>query len=436
MKSKVAMEKLVIASAILLFITAAASATDQPDPYHARVKAILTATPLIDGHNDIPFRYKLRVNNHLEQLDFASDLTTLEKPTDTDLPRLRAGMVGGQFWSVYIPIKQHGGAQGDASRVLGQIDLVNRLVARHKDDLAMAYTAEDILKAHNQEKIASLVGIEGGHAIENSLATLRMMYDAGARYMTLTHGKGLRWADSATDEPRVGGLSPFGTEVVKEMNRLGMLVDLSHVSPQAMHRALDVSKAPVIFSHSNAYAVTANPRNVPNDVLLRLKANNGIIMITFFPAYVSVEASESFATGKRAIREINASGATPEDIEKRVTAYFEANPPVRPTLSQLADHIDYVRDLIGIDHIGIGADYDGMPPGPIGLEDASTYPALFSELLRRGYSDEDIAKIAGKNILRVMREAEAVAVKLQAEREPSDVLIDEVDEPLQARPES
>ncbi|MEP1470423.1 MAG: dipeptidase [Halieaceae bacterium] len=436
MISRAAIVGLVAASPLLFLMAAVAAAGEEPDPYHARVKAILTTTPLIDGHNDIPYRYKMRVDNHLERLDFGSDLTSLEKPTDTDLPRMRDGMVGGQFWSVYIPIKQHGGAPGDASRVLDQIDLVNRLVARYPDDLAMAYTAEDIVQAHKQGKIASLIGMEGGHAIENSLATLRMMHQAGARYMTLTHGKGLRWADSATDEPRLGGLSPFGKEVVREMNRLGMLVDLSHVSPDSMHNALDVSEAPVIFSHSNAYAVTANPRNVPDDVLLRLKDNNGVIMITFFPAYCSTEASASFEAGKLAIQKIKESSTTPEETETRVNAYFEANPPIRPTLNQVADHIDYVRDLIGIDHIGIGADYDGMPPGPIGLEDVSTYPALFSELLRRGYSDEDVAKIAGKNILRVMREAEAVSKTLKSQREPSDVLIDEVDGEFQESPAS
>lgn len=427
-----------LASASLLFsgLISTARATDEPDPYYSRVETILAATPLIDGHNDIPFRYKLRVNNHLSELDFASDLTQLEEPTDTDLPRLRAGMVGAQFWSVYIPINTHGGAAGDASRVLGQIDLVKRLVASYPEELAMAYSAKDIVEAHKQGKIGSLIGIEGGHAIEDSLATLRMMYDVGARYMTLTHGKGLRWADSATDEPRLGGLSPFGKEVVKEMNRLGMLVDLSHVSPGSMHDALDVSEAPVIFSHSNAYAITANPRNVPDDVLLRLQENNGIIMITFFPAYVSIAASESFAAGKAAITKIKESSKTPEEAQDRIKKYIAANPPVRPALSQAADHIDHVRDLIGIDHIGIGADYDGMPPGPIGLEDASTYPALFAELLRRGYSDEDVAKIAGKNILRVMADAEAVAQALQAKREPSDVLIDEVDEKLEDAKES
>ncbi len=414
--------------ATLACLSLAVHAEQQPADYKARIEAILAEVPLVDGHNDIPFAYKRRVNNQLERMDFSADLSSLDKPTDTDLPRLRRGLVGGQFWSVYIPIREYGGTAGDASRVLGQIDTVNRLVDRHPESLAMAYNAEDIPAIHQQGKIASLIGIEGGHAIEDSLATLRMMYVAGARYMTLTHGKGLRWADSATDEPRVGGLSPFGKEVVREMNRLGMLVDLSHVSPDTMHDALDVSEAPVIFSHSNAYAVTANPRNVPDDVLLRLKDNNGVLMITFFPAYVSEEASTAFERDKAQLAKFQAEADDPNQVRAKMEAWKSENPSPRPTLSQVADHIDHVRALIGIDYIGIGADYDGMPPGPIGLEDASTYPALFAELMRRGYSDEDIARIAGKNILRVMRDAEATASRLQTSRPPSEAVIEQLDE--------
>ena len=267
-----------------------------------------------------------------------------------------------------------------------------------------------------------MMGIEGGHAIEDSLANLRMLYEAGARYMTLTHSKGLRWADSATDKERVGGLSPFGKEVVREMNRIGMMVDLSHVSVNAMNDALDISTAPVIFSHSSAFALTAHKRNIPDQVLLRLKANNGVAMVTFFPSYVSETVRLSWLD----LREkINSESNDPKEQIKLFMAQRLSLP--RPTLADVADHIDHIKNLIGIDYIGIGGDYDGMPPGPVGLEDVSTYPALFVELLRRGYSDSDVAKIAGKNVLRVMKDVEKVASKEQLSRLPSNVQIDELD---------
>ena len=398
-------------------------ATDSDEALRKRVYSVLKETPLIDGHNDLPMEYTNRVKGNLDQMPFTSDLSAIERPTHTDYPRMVKGMIGGQFWSVYIPITAYPGASGDVGRVLKQIDVVHRMITTYPDQLELALTANEIISAHHRGKIASLMGIEGGHSIENSLANLRMLYRTGARYMTLTHSKGLRWADSATDEERVGGLSPFGKEVVREMNRLGMLVDLSHVSVSAMNDALDVSTAPVIFSHSSAYALTAHKRNIPDEVLLRLQANNGVAMVTFFPSYVSETVRLSWIR----LREmVNAQTDDSKEQTKLYRAQLLTLP--RPTLADVADHIDHIRNLIGIDHIGLGGDYDGMPPGPIGLEDVSTYPALLTELLRRGYSDADIAKIAGGNILRVMQAVEIVARKEQARRLPSNAQIEELDD--------
>ena len=387
-----------------------------------RIASILKKTPLIDGHNDLPMQYTMRVQGNLDQMPFTSDLSAIKKPTQTDHPRMLKGMMGGQFWSVYIPIAAFPGASGDVARVLTQIDVVHRMITTYPDQLELALTANEVIDAHRRGKIASMIGIEGGHAIENSLANLRMLYKVGARYMTLTHPKGLRWADSATDEERVGGLSPFGKEVVHEMNRLGMLVDLSHVSVNAMNDALDVSSAPVIFSHSSAFALTAHKRNIPDEVLLRLKVNNGVAMVTFYPSYVSETVRLAWINLRK---KVNAQTEDPKEQAELYRAQLSTLP--RPTLADVADHIDHIRSLIGIDYIGLGGDYDGMPPGPVGLEDVSTYPALLIELLRRGYSDSDIAKIAGRNILRVMQDVETVARKEQARRLPSNAQIDELD---------
>lgn len=390
-----------------------------------QVERMLDQTPLIDGHNDTAWAYRLRVDGHLHELPFDADLSQLARPTHTDLGRLKAGMMGGQFWSVYVPIQAYPGSPGDAARVLQQIDFVHRLVDAHPEDLELAYSAQDITRIHKAGRIASLIGIEGGHAIENSLATLRGMYRAGARYMTLTHSKGLRWADSATDAARVGGLSPFGKEVIREMNRIGMMVDLSHVSPDTMHDALDVSAAPVIFSHSSAYALTAHKRNIPDDVLLRLRQNGGIAMVTFFYTYVNEATRLGYVALKQRVE------AQTTDPGERSRLIQEQLPTIPwPTLSDVADHIDHIRDVAGVDHIGIGGDYDGMPPPPVGLEDVSTYPALFVELLRRGYSEDDIARIAGRNLLRVMHQVERIAAAEQLVRPISDRLIDELDPPL------
>ena len=387
-----------------------------------RVAGVLKKTPLIDGHNDLPMRYTMQVQGNLDQMPFTSDLSAIKKPTQTDHPRMLKGMMGGQFWSVYIPIAAFPGASGDVARGLTQIDVVHRMITTYPDQLELALTADELIDAHRRGKIASMIGIEGGHAIENSLANLRMLYKAGARYMTLTHSKGLRWADSATDGERVGGLSPFGKEVVHEMNRLGMLVDLSHVSVNAMNDALDVSSAPVIFSHSSAFALTAHKRNIPDEVLLRLKVNHGVAMVTFYPSYVSETVRLAWINLREKI------AIETEDPRERTKLFIAQRPALpRPTLADVADHIDHIRNLIGIDYIGLGGDYDGMPPGPVGLEDVSTYPALLIELLRRGYSDADIAKIAGRNILRVMQDVETVARKEQARRLPSNAQIDELD---------
>ena len=311
---------------LTLFCLAEAMAADRysDKSLQKRVTKVLRDTPLIDGHNDLPMAYTQRVGGNLDQMPFTSDLSILERPTHTDYPRMVKGMMGGQFWSVYIPIAAYPGTSGDVERALRQIDVVHRMTATYPEQLELALTAGEVMRAHRKGRIASLIGIEGGHAIEDSLSNLRMLYIAGARYMTLTHSKGLRWADSATDEERVGGLSPFGEEVVREMNRLGMLVDLSHVSVNTMNDALDVSVAPVIFSHSSAYAVTAHPRNVPDDVLLRLKENNGVVMVIFYPSYVSEATRLSWLKLRETIK-------AKTDDPKEQTKPSAPNRPATPT---------------------------------------------------------------------------------------------------------
>lgn len=386
-----------------------------------RVADVLRDTPLVDGHNDLPWQYKQRHDNRLAPLDVSKPQSELDPPLHTDLPRLREGGVGGQFWSVYVPIEEYGGSPGDAAKVLEQMDVVRRLAERYPDDLELAYSADDVSRAHALGKIGSLMGIEGGHAIEDSLGTLRSLYAAGARYMTLTHSKGLRWADSATDEVRHEGLTDFGVTVVEEMNRLGMLVDLSHVTEAVMHDALDVSEAPVIFSHSSARAVTDHPRNVPDSVLERLPENGGVVMVTFVPGYVSqAQRNWSLASdGERA--RLQAIHPFDEKVRREAyAAWLEANPEPGAALEDVADHIDHIRSVAGIEHIGLGGDFDGISTVVSGLEDVSTYPALLAELLRRGYSDVDIAAIAGDNVLRVLRRAEAVARIQQGARQAAD----------------
>lgn len=414
--------------ALFMSIAIAGNAAAQDDAaLRERALRLMTEVPLIDGHNDTPWSYRSRVRNQVARLDF-TDTTAIDAPMHTDLRRLRAGMVGGQFWSVYIPIRRFGGADGDARTVIEQIDLVHRLVAAYPEHLEIALTADDIERIHGEGRIASLMGMEGGHSIENSLAVLRATYALGARYMTLTHSISTTWADSATDETRVDGLTPFGREVVREMNRLGMMVDISHVSPVTMHAALDITEAPVIFSHSSAFGVCAHARNAPDDVLERLKMNNGVIMITFVPSYVCEELRQHGLASQAERQRLSAEHLGDRDlIRAGMDAWREINPAPACTLSDLADHIDHVRDVVGVDHIGIGSDYDGIGSLPVGMEDVSKYPDLIVELLRRGYSDDDIRKILGRNLLRVLREVETTATRLQQQRGPSDALIEDLD---------
>lgn len=394
---------------------------------HAR--QLLDEVPLIDGHNDLPWQLRERVKNHLAALDLRQDQTGLTPALHTDIPRLRQGGVGGQFWSVYVPVEVAG---AEAIRmVLEQIDDVHRLAEVYPDTFELAATADDVVRIHKAGRIASLVGMEGGHSIDNSLAVLRQLYAAGARYMTLTHSKNDDWADSATDDPKHGGLTPFGKEVVREMNRLGMLVDLSHTSPKTMKDALAVAQAPVIFSHSSARALTDHPRDVPDDVLALVKANGGVVMVTWVPSFVSIEARRHGAEKDAAEARLKALySGDPEGRKRATEAWDQEHPAPRATLAQVADHMDHVRQVAGIDHVGIGGDLDGVTALPLGLDrGVSQYPALLAELLARGWSDEEVKKAAGGNVLRVMREAEAVARRLQKERPASDALIEELDKP-------
>ncbi|MEO5579230.1 MAG: dipeptidase, partial [Gemmatimonadaceae bacterium] len=344
----------------------------------------------------------------------------------TDLERLKQGMVGAQFWSVYIPGEV--GDSGFARVQMEQIDIARRFIAKYPDRLQWALTVKDIRNTFKKKKIGSLLGLEGGHAIENSLGSLRMYYDLGARYMTLTHNVTLDWADAAADSAKHGGLTEFGKEVVREMNRMGMLVDLSHVSPGTMSDALDVTEAPVIFSHSNARALVDVPRNIPDSILRRLPANGGVAMITFVTAFTSSEAAAHAQLEGRAGNEARRKhGGNQAAISAEVDAWVASNPRPVVTIAQVVDHIEHVRKVAGIDHVGIGGDFDGISVTVKGLEDVSTYPALFAELVHRGWSDGDMKKLAGENVLRVLGRAEAVAARLKGTRAPSNRTITEMD---------
>ena len=408
---------------------AAEPAHRPPDPALVeRARQLLDEVPLIDGHNDLPWEYRKRVKNHLDQIDLEAGTAQLDPPMHTDIPRLRRGGVGGQFWSVYVPVEVPGAEAVQAT--LEQIDDVHRLAERYPGTFEVARTADDVVRIHQGGRIASLIGMEGGHCLHNSLAALRQLYQAGARYMTITHSKNTDWADSATDAPRHGGLTRFGEEVVREMNRLGMLVDLSHVSPQAMQKAIAVSAAPVIFSHSSARALVDHPRDVPDDVLRLLPGNGGVVMVTFVPSFVSEEVRAWNAREDAEEARLKALyPGDPERVKRELDDWRRQHPAPRATLEQVADHVEHVRKTAGIDHVGIGSDFDGITSVPLGLESVADYPALFAELLRRGWTGEEVKKLAGLNVLRVLREAERVALRLKQERPASDALIEELDGP-------
>jgi membrane dipeptidase len=378
-----------------------------------RARDMLRRFPLIDGHNDLP--WALRGRTEEEGGDLSQVVFDLESPATglhTDLPRLAAGGVGAQFWSVYVPASLSGDAAVTA--VLEQIDLARRMIARYPESFGLALTADDVERVFASGRVASLLGAEGGHAIAGSLGVLRMLYALGVRYMTLTHNANVGWADSATDEPQAGGLTGFGRGVVREMQRIGMLVDVSHVSPDTMRDVLDVAAAPVIFSHSSARALCDSPRNVPDDVLARLAGNGGVCMVTFVPGFVSQECASRTA-GLKA--EATRRGLDPRNLDQlfSIKAEWEQSHP-RPgsTLAQVADHIEHVREVAGVEHVGLGGDFDGTDEVTAGLEDVSTYPALFAELLRRGWTEPDCAALAGGNLLRAMHTAETYAVAAAA----------------------
>ncbi len=409
--------------------TAAHAAPAQSDAQiQARVAKVLAGTPLIDGHNDFPEFVRGQWGQKTSTFDMKSDLS---KVAMTDIPRLKAGHVGGQFWSVFIPVTVTGTAA--VQMTIEQMDIVRRLAARYPADLGLAYTADDIVRLHKEGKVASLMGVEGGHQIDDSLPVLRAYYALGARYMTLSHATANDFADSATDNPKHNGLTPFGKAVVGEMNRLGMLVDLSHVSADVMRQALAVSQAPVIFSHSGARAVNDHPRNVPDDVLALVAKNHGVVMANFATTYVSDARKRWDADRSAEIARYNTPPfgglyiGQPERAKAALAEWEKAHPKPAVTLAMVADHIEHIRQACGIDCVGLGSDFDGIPDTPQGLDGVDKYPALLAELARRGWTDEELAKLAGGNLLRALREAEAVAKRLQATELASEVTIAELD---------
>jgi membrane dipeptidase len=387
----------------------------------AAARDLLSRFPVIDGHNDLPWALR-EANASGSQL---ADISQPVEFTHTDLPRLAQGGVGGQFWSVYVPAE----LQGDAAvaATIEQVDLVRRLAARYPDRLELAMTAAQAEWITASDRVACLIGAEGGHSIASSLPVLRALYELGVRYMTLTHNRNVPWADAATDEPAAGGLTAFGREVVREMQRLGMLVDLSHVAPTTMADALDTAEAPVIFSHSSALALCDHPRNVPDEILARLPGNGGVCMVTFVPSFVS-QACRDWEVGL--LEEIRRRGLDPRDVSSRkeIGPEWQATHP-RPTatLADVADHADHVREVAGIEHIGLGGDYDGVDRLPEGLADVSCYPALIAELRQRGWSDTDCGALASGNILRVLQDAETAAARISATRPPSAARIEDLD---------
>jgi membrane dipeptidase len=438
--ARVTVVRVTVAALCALLAAPAAHAQSTPVPQpsaadRALAMRVLRETPLIDGHNDLPWRIR---EDTVRPADVPAYDLTKHMAGMTDLDRLKKGMLGAQFWSVYIPgeASSHlylpngkiSSEPGYARVQLEQIDIARRTIAAYPDRFEWATTAAGVRRAFKDGKIGSMLGMEGGHAIENSLGALRAYYDLGVRYMTLTHNVTLDWADAALDSARHGGLTPFGKEVVREMNRLGMLVDLAHVSPGTMSDALTVSEAPVIFSHSGARALVDHRRNVPDSILARVPKNGGIVMVPFVTDFVSKAAFEhdNAAAAQRAALKTQ----FPDDSAARARGMKDwvASHPAPPVmLTDVADHIDHVRKIAGVDHVGIGSDFDGITDTVVGLEDVSKYPDLFAELARRGWTEADLRKLAGENLLRVMTQAEAVAARLQRERPASTATIEELD---------
>ena len=396
-----------VSATVSLFAFAAPIIAATPEE---TAREVLAKTPIIDGHNDTPHQIAELFGRDFSKFDMKGLLPEVLAKTHTDIPTSRAGFLGGQFWSVYVEanLPKHEAV----TQTLEQIDVVHQMIARYPETFAYATTASEVEAAMKKGKIASLIGMEGGHSIGGSLNILRQMHAAGARYMTITHSLTTDWADSATDAPKHDGLSSFGFEVLAEMNRLGMIADISHVSEATMHDVLDKGTAPALFTHSNARAVTPHPRNVPDSVLKRLPANGGVVMVTFVPGFTSTARRqwefERSAVAGRAKTEFTGN---PGGEKAAVDTWIKANPQPKATLGQVADHIDHVRKVAGIDHIGIGGDFGGVDELPVGLENVSTYPALVAELVRRGYSKANLAKIAQGNVLRVMRGVEKAAGK-------------------------
>ncbi len=414
--------------------SAIAQAAPAADPNLARAVRVLRASPVVDGHNDLPWRIR---EDTLHPSDVEAYDLRVRAPGMTDLARLKAGHVGGQFWSIYIPGERDDPAyrpKGAVSSTPGyarvqieQIDIARRVIAKYPE-FEWALTADAVRASYKRGKVGSLLGLEGGHAIENSLALLRQYYDLGARYMTLTHNVTLDWADAALDSAKHRGLTPFGREVVREMNRLGMLVDLSHVSPGTMSAALDVTQAPVIFSHSASRALVDHARNVPDSILARVPKNGGVVMVPFVTAFVSPavkaddDSLQAVSAGARRRHPSDSAAARAE-----VNAWRSTHPRPKATVAQVADHIDHVRKIAGVDHVGIGSDFDGISENVVGLEDVSKFPTLFAELARRGWSDADLAKLASGNVLRVLAEAERVSARLKRTTKPSTATIEQTD---------
>ncbi|HET7267849.1 MAG TPA: dipeptidase [Oleiagrimonas sp.] len=434
------MKKFRLLASLLVAIPCVAMAQGSPSSASesdiaARVKHVLSTTPVIDGHNDLPWEIRVNFGN-VGRINLEKSTADLTVKTDdgstktvhlmTDVPRMHEGHMGAQFWSVWIPATITGPKAVEMA--LQQIDLVHNMCAKYSQDFAMAYTAADIKRIENNGKIACLIGIEGGEMIDNSMAVLRDFYRLGARYMTLTHSLTTDWADSATDKPEHHGLTQFGRDVVLEMNRLGMMVDISHVSPDTMRDVLDTTKAPVIFSHSSARALVDYPRDVPDDVLRRVKKNGGVVMVNFYPVFVSQADNVWWAKHAGISKRYHTQYVgQPERIKAAIAKWEQAHPRPKVTIDQVADHVEHIAKVAGYQSVGIGSDFDGIGITPEGLDGVDKYPALFRELARRGWTNEQLAGLAGRNVLRVMSKVEQVAKKLQATEHPSHVTL-EVDD--------